>query len=79
MSTITLEEVQAGLADPIQHLQPGEELLITRDSQPVARLVGQIAPDRKLPRQLGTLQGTVAYIAPDFDAPLDAYGVSRIW
>ena len=54
----------------IQHLLPGKEVLITRDSQPVARLVGQTAPDRKRLRQPGTLQGTVAYIAPDFDAPL---------
>ena len=32
MSTITLEQAQAGLTDLIQHLQPGEEGLITRAS-----------------------------------------------
>ena len=73
MSTITLEEAQAGLADLIQHLQPGEEVLITRGSQPVARLVGEATPERKRARQLGTLQGTVSYIAPDFDAPLEDF------
>ncbi len=73
MSTITLEEAQAGLADLIEHLQPGEEVLITRGSQPVARLVGEAASGRKPPRQLGTLQGTVSYIAPDFDAPLEDF------
>ena len=46
-------------------------------------------------RQLGTLRGTVTYIAPDFDAPLDdfkeymhlaaneeifdRYGIKRLW
>ena len=73
MSTITLEEAQAGLADLIQHLQPGDEVLITRASQTVARLVGETTPDRKRPRQLGTLQGTVTFIAPDFDAPLEDF------
>jgi antitoxin (DNA-binding transcriptional repressor) of toxin-antitoxin stability system len=73
MSTITLEEAQAGLADLIQHLQPGEEVLITRGSQPVARLVGEGRPGLKPPRLLGTLQGTVRYIAPDFDAPLEDF------
>jgi antitoxin (DNA-binding transcriptional repressor) of toxin-antitoxin stability system len=73
MSTVTLEEAQAGLADLIQQLHPGEEVLIMCGNQPVARLVGQTAPDRKRPRQLGTLQGTVAHIAPDFDAPLEDF------
>jgi antitoxin (DNA-binding transcriptional repressor) of toxin-antitoxin stability system len=73
MSTVTLEEAQAGLAELIQHLLPGEEVLIMRGSQPVARLVGQTSTDRKRPRQLGTLRGTVAHIAPDFDAPLEDF------
>ena len=51
MSTITLEEAQAGLADLILRLEPGEEVLITRGSQPVARLVSEAPPGRKGPRQ----------------------------
>jgi antitoxin (DNA-binding transcriptional repressor) of toxin-antitoxin stability system len=73
VSTITLEEAQAGLAELIQHLKPGEEVLITRGSQPVARLVGEARAARKPPRQLGTLRGTVSYIAPDFDSPLEDF------
>ena len=73
MSTVTLEEMQTRLADLILHLQPGEEVSITRGSQPVARLVGETTLASKRPRQLGTLQGTVSYIAPDFDAPLDEF------
>jgi hypothetical protein len=38
----------------------------------VARLVASAPPQRK-PRQLGTLRGTVLYMAPDFDAPLDDF------
>lgn len=73
MSTITLEEAQAGLAELIQHLQPGEEVLITRASQPVARLVGEARAAPTPARRLGTLHGTVTYIAPDFDAPLEEF------
>jgi prevent-host-death family protein len=72
MSTVTLEQAQAQLAELIERLRPGEEIVITRDQKPVARLVGEVKPERP-PRKLGTLKGTVLYMAPDFDAPLDDF------
>jgi antitoxin (DNA-binding transcriptional repressor) of toxin-antitoxin stability system len=72
MPTVTLEEAQAQLPKLIEQLHPGEEIIITRDQKPVARLVGEPKPERK-PRQLGTLKGTVLYMAPDFDAPLEDF------
>lgn len=74
MSPVTVEEAQAHLPDLIDKLQPGEEVVITRDHTPVARLIGEKTSGRPN-RQLGTLQGTVLYMAPDFDAPLD----TRLW
>jgi antitoxin (DNA-binding transcriptional repressor) of toxin-antitoxin stability system len=71
MTTVTLQEAQSRLAELIAHLQPGEELVITRDSQPVARLTLP-SPERK-PRRAGTLKGSVLYMAPDFDAPLPEF------
>jgi antitoxin (DNA-binding transcriptional repressor) of toxin-antitoxin stability system len=53
-------------------MQPGEEIVITRDQKPVARLIAEKKPDRP-PRQPGTLRGTVLYMAPDFDAPLEEF------
>ena len=53
MSTITIEEAQANLPEIIDKLAPGEELIITRNNQPIARLVGQRRPARK-PRQPGS-------------------------
>lgn len=41
MTQLTLEEAQAKLSAIVTALQPGEEVLITQDGQPVARLVGQ--------------------------------------
>ena len=41
------------------------------------RLLERLEEDDKLstskPRQAGTLKGTVKYMAPDFDAPLDDF------
>jgi len=39
MPTVTIEEAQAKLPELIEQLSPGEELVITRDAHPVARLV----------------------------------------
>jgi antitoxin (DNA-binding transcriptional repressor) of toxin-antitoxin stability system len=72
METITIEDAQARLADLIEKIQPGEEILITRDREAVARLIGEAKLARQ-PRQSGTLRGTVLYMAPDFDAPLEEF------
>ncbi len=67
MQTVTVEEAQANLVEVIRKLQPGEEMVITRAGQPIAMIKATPSSDRK-PRQLGTLKGTVLYVAPDFDA-----------
>ena len=72
MPTVTIEEAQNKLTELIHRLTPGEEVVITENDQPVARLVAATPPQRK-PRQPGTLKGTVLYMAPDFDAPLDEF------
>jgi len=72
MPTVTLEEAQAHLTELIEQLHPGEEIVITRDQKPVARLVAESDSVRQ-PRRPGTLKGTVLYMAPDFDAPLEDF------
>ena len=61
------DEAQTKLSEIIGKLNPGEEIVITKNQQPVARL---IAVAQQTQRKLGTMQGTVQYIASDFDAPL---------
>lgn len=70
MSTVTIEEAQAKLLDLIHALQSNEEVVITENDQPIARLV---AITSQPVRKLGTLRGTVLYMAPDFDAPLEDF------
>ncbi|MDA1016410.1 MAG: antitoxin of toxin-antitoxin stability system [Planctomycetota bacterium] len=53
MTVITIEHAQANLFDLIAGLQPGEEVQILRDDQPVAVLVGQPVMPRT-PRKAGS-------------------------
>jgi prevent-host-death family protein len=72
MPTVTLEDAKARLDELIEQLQPGEAVIITRDQKPVARLTG--AEEMPRPeRRLGTMKGSVLFMAPDFDAPLEDF------
>lgn len=57
-------EAQAKLTDLIHRLAPGDEVLITDNDQPVARLVSTAATPPKRPRQLETLKETVLFHGP---------------
>jgi len=72
MSSLTVQEAQTKLSELIHNLRPGDEVVITENDQPVARLV-PAAQRQQSPRHPGTLRGTVQYMAPDFDAPLDDF------
>jgi antitoxin (DNA-binding transcriptional repressor) of toxin-antitoxin stability system len=65
-ATITLEEAQAHLRELIGKLVPGEELVITDNQRPVARLVGerpQPKPGLRPPPGLG--KGFITVLSDD--------------
>ena len=63
MNAITLEQAQAQLPDLIHKLTPGEEIVITENNQPVAKLVA--SPAEK-PRPLpGRGKGMLTIVAED--------------
>jgi antitoxin (DNA-binding transcriptional repressor) of toxin-antitoxin stability system len=64
MSTVTIEEAQAKLAELIGRLTPGEEIMIMQNQQPVAKLVGQRASERK-PRAPGNCKGMIVLATED--------------
>jgi len=68
MQTVTIQEAQNHLAEIIDKLSFGEEIVITRDAKPVATIRGMPPSTPRKQRQLGTLKGSVLYMAPDFDA-----------
>jgi prevent-host-death family protein len=73
MPTVSIEEAQNKLSELIHRLTPGEEVVITENNQPVARLVpaAPTGEPRKVPR-LGTLRGTVLSM-DHFDDPLEDF------
>jgi antitoxin (DNA-binding transcriptional repressor) of toxin-antitoxin stability system len=73
MTTVTLQEAESKLSELIHTLKPGDEVIITEESHPVARLTPATCAAERTPRKLGTLKGTVLYMAPDFDAPLEDF------
>jgi len=73
MTTVSIQEAEAKLSELIRKLKPGDEIVITDNNQPVARLVPAVGNPQRKPRQPGTLRGMVMYMAPDFDAPLEDF------
>ena len=66
MQTIAIEQAEGHLAEIIEELPPGEEIVLTRQGKPVATLRATLPKPRVAPK-FGMLKGTVLYIAPDFD------------
>ena len=64
MAVVTIQEAQAKLADLIHKLLPGDELLITENNQPVAKLIPQVPPARQR-RQRGSAKGKLVIHAED--------------
>ena len=65
MQTITLEEAQSHLAEIIEKLSPGEEVLLTWNNHPVARLISE--PGEK-PRPVpGRGKGMLTIVSEDDD------------
>lgn len=71
MNTIAMEEAQATLPELVHRLLPGETMQITENGRPVAVMAA--APETCQVPKLGTQRGSVLYMAPDFDAPLEDF------
>ena len=71
-AVISVEDAQSRLKELIDNLPPGEEIVITENQQPVAKLIGErpARPTRPAP---GLGRGSILYMAPDFDAPLEEF------
>jgi prevent-host-death family protein len=63
-ATVTIEEAQARLAELISKLAPGQEIIITKNEQPVATLMGPRASIQQ-PRQPGSAKGQLIILADD--------------
>ena len=72
MTTVSIQDAQSKLSELVRRLSPGDEVLITENNQPIARLL-PLTTEPRQPRRLGTMRGTVLHVASDFDAPLEDF------
>jgi prevent-host-death family protein len=63
MAIVTIQEAQAGLPDLIHRLVPGDEVVITENNRPVAKLVASSA-DRPHPVP-GRAKGMLTVLTED--------------
>ncbi len=66
---VNVHEAKTNLSKLLRRVEAGEDVIIGRAGEPVARLTRVVAEERA-PRPLGTWRGRVQ-IADDFDAPLE--------
>ena len=71
MPSLNLADAQARLREVVNSSQPGEEIVLTDNDQPLARLVR--AERTSWPCKAGSAKDKILWIAPDFDAPLDEF------
>lgn len=71
-TVVSVQDAQSTLSQLIEQLAPGDEVVLTRNGQTVARLIGEGTPHGGGPRAgFGALKGMITYMADDFDAPLE--------
>jgi antitoxin (DNA-binding transcriptional repressor) of toxin-antitoxin stability system len=63
--TIPIEEAAARLADLVLGLQPGDEIQLTAQDRPVARIVPEPAREAGSPRGFGACKGMLIINAED--------------
>jgi prevent-host-death family protein len=64
MATVTVQEAQAKLPDLIRQLTAGDEVVITENNRPVARLVSAKSSVRQRPGP-GLCKGMITIVADD--------------
>lgn len=70
MHSVDVSQVELRFAELLRRVQAGEEVIVTRENEPVARIVPASTSTRK-PR-FGAASGLLT-VADDFDEPLDDF------
>jgi prevent-host-death family protein len=71
MRSVTIQEAQAQLLDLIHRLKTDEEVVITEEGKPTAKLV-RLDPEQHWACKAGSAKGKI-WMAPDFDEPLEEF------
>lgn len=65
MVVVNMHEAKTQLSKLVQRAAAGEEIIVAKAGEPVAKIVAYTAPPKK-PRVPGSMKGQI-WIAPDFD------------
>jgi antitoxin (DNA-binding transcriptional repressor) of toxin-antitoxin stability system len=65
-TTLAVEDIKLTLPELLDSLAPGDEVILTRNHQPVAKLVSEKPPERE-PRVPGLGRGMITIISDDED------------
>jgi antitoxin (DNA-binding transcriptional repressor) of toxin-antitoxin stability system len=71
MATVNVDDAKAHLREIICGLNPGEQVVIVQNGEPLATLTR--ARPNKWPCTAGSAKQTRHWMAPDFDAPLEEF------
>ena len=63
-TTLAVEDIKATLPELVDSLMPGDEIVLTRNKQPVAKLVGEGGKKRR-PRKPGNCKGKISLLVED--------------
>ena len=69
--TLTLQDAQSRLSEIVAGLPPGDEVVLTDNGQPLAKIVKTAQTPQ--PRMPGSAKDKILWISEDFDAPLEEF------
>ena len=71
MTNVDLNDAKTHLSEIISGLNPGEQVAIVKDGEPIAMLIRN--RPKQWPCAAGSAKDTRHWMAPDFDAPLEDF------
>ena len=69
MQSVNIHEAKTRLSQLLEQVQSGDEIVIAKAGNPIARLVPYTPPKRTI-AQPGAMKGAI-WISDDFDAPVN--------
>ena len=63
-TTMAVEDIKVSLPELLDSLSPGDEVILTRNHRPVAKLVSE-APRQRPPRKPGNCKGMITLLVED--------------
>jgi prevent-host-death family protein len=70
MTSVSVHEAKTHLSRLIERVLAGEEVTVTRNKEPVIKLVRAVPPPQPRRSRIGTMKGRLGPIPPSFFEPM---------